>query len=111
MNSQLPFFEYFSAKIEGVKIFQYNQIKSLLSNLLCTQTLRTSLTNFETLLISRSIYKKTLSKIYSLLVEEGKCDMGSLRRWEYDLQQQIDEAEWIKSNAYITDISCNSAIR
>lgn len=44
-------------------------------------------------------------------MEEGKKDMGSLHRWEYELQQQIHEPNWVKSNAYIMDISCNIAIR
>lgn len=110
VNSQVQDFNYFSEKIDQLDWLQYCQLRSLVLTLLRKDILRVSLTKFENVLISRSIHKKSWSKIYSLLTDNGKLDLGPCHHWAKDLQYPISEAEWIKTSKYILDISFNIAI-
>lgn len=82
-----------------------------MSKLLRTYALRVCLTQFEIMLASGTIYKNPLSKIYALLIESGKIDLGPYERWDRDLEHQISHADWAKASKFIVDISYNIVVR
>lgn len=47
----------------------------------------------------------------TLLVDYVQLDMRSQCSWEHDLQEQIDETDWTRSNKYIMDVSFNIVIQ
>lgn len=57
------------------------------------------------------IFRISLTKIYALLIDKEVGEKNCQLLWEYDIQNQIDEKEWNRTNAYILDISANIAIR
>lgn len=64
-QGQLVAFEYLQSRVDNVNVFQYNQMKNLVGKVESNMVLRKYLTKLELLI---EILKKTLSKIYSLLL-------------------------------------------
>lgn len=92
-----------SGQLLELDYFQFNllQYYQVLSKLLRTAALRRYLNKFKNMLVSGMIYRKSLSKIYVLLIDSGKLDLGPHQLWERDLQHQINEADWIRTSKYI----------
>lgn len=73
--------------------------------------LRITLTKFEAFLQSGKLFRKTLDKIYPMLVNEKKTDQCSRLRWEWNLRVNISSFDWEWSRIHILDLSTNVAIR
>lgn len=103
--------EFLNSKIKVINIFQYNQVKSAVNILFRRHLLRIELTKFEQLFCTGKLFKKTLSKIYALVVgEEDSGDLSRLR-WQKEIQQEILQEEWQATHKHIKSLSHNVAIR
>lgn len=91
---------------------QYYQVRSLITKLIRNKLLRTDLSKFEGLLAPGAIYKKSLSKIYMLLLQLDQPDKKCRVKWEWEwyVGKEILESDWIKSSKHLLDISANIAI-
>lgn len=68
------------------------------------------MSKMESFLTSGVMFKKSLSKIYKLLIESDRVTTNSRLKWERDLQRNILEAEWDQTNKYIMDGLANVAM-
>lgn len=78
MQGQFMSFQPLRFKIQGVTQTQYNQVRSLINDLLARQQLREDLRKLEQTFYLGGIFKKALSKLYDqLLLKEGVKDKKS----------------------------------
>lgn len=110
MKDQFLAVEYLNSRAEGVNVLQYNQVKNMVNKLLKKQVVRKELIKFESLLHSGDIFKKILSKIYTLLLDTEKMEDERQQSWERNIQGAIEWNEWQATNNYIRLISSNITI-
>lgn len=82
-----------SKKVFRITELQYNQMQPTVTELWKKQKLRKEINKFEMMLNSGLLRKKTLSKMYSFIMELGKIDDSVSSRWEVDINQEVEQNE------------------
>lgn len=111
LRENFPEIEYFQTKVSRFNTLQYYQVRSLLTSLRKNNQMKSQLTNFEISLLTGSIFSKSFSKIYGILQEGEKIDDSYCKIWECDIGRPIERKHWYQTNAYMSKISANIAIR
>lgn len=75
-------FDYLRNVVQGITPGQYDQIRVIVNDLLTRQHLRKDLTRFEKQLYSRGLFRKTLSKVYNLVVSNVEAADLSRHKWQ-----------------------------
>lgn len=79
--------------------------------MLKAQLIRKGLIKFEQSLENGGGFRKTLSKMYSMLLQNREAVDICRVRWDRELQREIVQEEWYSVHKYIRFISINIANR
>lgn len=111
VKGHLTDLEYFQYRLATLNTIHDYQIKSAITAFQSGNPWWTLLSKFESFLNSGTIYSKTLSKIYQVLLDEGTSDDICRQRWKRNIGVQIQEQIWNYTHKNVLDISANIAIR
>lgn len=100
--------EQFAARTGRLlRLEQFQIVRNFVKDLIGSQLFRTEMSKLESLLTSGAIFRKSLLKIYMLLVDCIKGGTTLWLKWEYDLQNCINKSEWDRTDRYVMEISAN----
>lgn len=73
VKNRFSSFEYLQLQIQGLTLFQYLQMMSVVSGFQGNNLLRMGMTKFELELKSGVIFRNTLSRVYDILVRDEEA--------------------------------------